>query len=74
MGDGMNIKLKLIADWHQAWRWLSVQFIAVAAALQASLLIFPDAIRTYIPDTCMHAIAIVLLAAAVLGRLVDQKK
>lgn len=70
----MNLKPKLIADWHQAWRWLSVQFIAVAAALQASLLLFPDVIRAYIPDNWMHVIAISLLAAAVLGRLVDQKK
>ena len=69
----MNLKLKLIADWHQAWRWLSVQFIAVAAALQASLLMFPDVIRTYIPDGWMHVIVIAILAAAVLGRLVDQK-
>ncbi len=66
--------MKLIADWHQAWRWLSMQFIAVAAALQASLLLFPDVIRAFVPDSWMHGIALTLLAAAVLGRLVDQKK
>ena len=66
--------MKLIADWHQAWRWLSVQFIAVAAALQLAMLGFPDTMRAYIPESWMHVIAIVLLAAAVLGRLVDQKK
>jgi hypothetical protein len=70
----MNIKMKLIADWHQAWRWLSVQFIAAAAALQLALLGFPDLLRGYIPESWMHGIAIALLAAAVLGRLVDQKK
>ena len=32
--------MRLIDDWHQAWKWLSVQFIAVAAALQLAMLGF----------------------------------
>ncbi len=70
----MNLKLKLIADWHQAWKWLSVQFIAMAGAVQLALLSFPDMLRAYVPDSWMHVIVLGLLAAAVLGRIVDQPK
>ncbi len=66
--------MKLIDEWHQAWRWFSVQIIAVAGAFQAAVLLFPAEMRAYLPEPVMHGIALTLLAAAVLGRLVDQKK
>lgn len=65
--------MKLIEDWHHAWKWLSVQFVAAAGAVQLALLSFPEVLRAYIPDSWMHVIVLVLLAAAVVGRLVDQK-
>lgn len=64
--------MKLVEDWHKCWRWLSVQFIAAAGATQLALVAFPDALRSYIPDQVMHVLAIALLVAAVLGRLIDQ--
>ena len=66
--------MRLVPDWHKAWRWFSVQLIAATAALQAAWMAFPDALRSYLPDSVMHVIALALLAAAVLGRLVDQKQ
>lgn len=66
--------MRLIPDWHKAWRWFSVQFITAAAATQVALISFPDSLKAYIPESWMHALAIVLLIAAVLGRLIDQPK
>lgn len=66
--------MKLVSDWKKAWKWFSVRFIALAAAVQVGLLGLPDAWRIYIPTNVMQVIVLVLLAAAILGRLVDQPK
>ncbi|HKU64452.1 MAG TPA: hypothetical protein VJQ06_05290 [Rhizomicrobium sp.] len=66
--------MKLVDNWRQSWKWFSVQFVAAATAVQLSVLAFPDSMRAWLPDWLMHVLAVVLLAAAVLGRLVDQKK
>ena len=65
--------MKLVAEWKSAWKWFSVQFVAAAGAVQLSVLAFPDTIRTWLPDWLTHVLAIALLSAAALGRLVDQK-
>ena len=64
--------MRLIDDWHQAWKWFSMQFVAAAGALQVALLSFPEVLRAYVPNNVMHIMVLVLLAAAVVGRLVDQ--
>ncbi len=65
--------MKLVDDWKSAWRWLSVQFVAAAGAVQLSVLAFPDSMRAWLPDWLTHLLAMALLVAAVVGRLVDQK-
>jgi len=67
-------RVELIQDWHRCWRWLSVQFVALASVVQIALLSFPDALRAYLPESWLHTITIGLLVAAVVGRLVDQDK
>jgi hypothetical protein len=69
----MEHGMKLVANWKSAWKWFSVQFVAAAGAIQLSVLAFPDSMRTWLPDWLMHMLAVALLVAAVLGRLVDQK-
>lgn len=66
--------VRLIEDWHQSWRWLSIQFIALSAALQLALVALPEELHSQLPDWLMHDLAIILLAGAALGRLVDQGK
>ncbi len=65
--------MRLVDDWKSAWKWLSVQFVAAAGSVQLAVLAFPDTLRQYLPDWVTHLVAVGLLAAAVLGRLVDQK-
>ena len=70
----MRYRMKFVSNWKSAWKWLSVQFVAAAGAVQLSVLAFPDSMRAWLPDWLTHVLAIVLLLAAVLGRLVDQNK
>lgn len=70
----MEHDMKLVAGWTSAWKWFSVQFVAAAGTVQLSVLAFPDTIRQYLPDWLTHLLAVLLLAAAVLGRLVEQKE
>ena len=66
--------MKLVANWKSAWKWFSVQFVAAAGAVQLSVLAFPDTVRAWLPDWLTHVLAVLLLLAAALGRLVEQKK
>lgn len=60
---------RLIWNWREAYKWMSIQFIALGAAIQLALMAFPDAIRAYLPDPVTHTIAIFCLAAAAYGRV-----
>jgi len=66
--------MKLVTNWKSAWKWFSMQFVAAAGAVQLSVLAFPETVRAWLPDWLMHLLAVILLLAAVLGRLVDQEK
>ena len=66
--------MKLVANWKSAWKWFSLQFVAAAGAVQLSVLAFPDTVRAWLPDWLTHVLAVLLLLAAALGRLVEQKR
>lgn len=65
--------MKLVENWHQAWKWVSVQIAIVAAALQAAIITVPD-FDKWLGDTVTHYVGLVMLLSIVLGRLVDQTK
>lgn len=68
----LKLRLKLVDDWRHCWRWLSVHFIAVSAALQIALLAMPADIRSYLPERLTQAVATALLVAAFMGRITAQ--
>jgi hypothetical protein len=53
---------------------VSVQLVAAAGAIQLTVLAFPAEVKSWIPDWATHGLALGLLAAAIFGRLIDQKK
>jgi len=65
--------MKLVDNWHQAWKWVSVQIAVVAAALQGAILAIPN-LDTWLGDKVTHSVGLVMLLSIVLGRLVDQNK
>lgn len=64
--------MKLVANWERAWRWISVQVMVLAGALQGAWMFVPDDLRASIPHGIVQGFTIVLLALGVIGRLVDQ--
>lgn len=64
--------MKLVEDWKRAWRWISVQAMVLAGALQGAWMFVPDDLRTSIPPGVVQGFTIVLLVLGVMGRLVDQ--
>lgn len=65
--------MKLIPDWRKAWRWFSVQSMALAIAIQGAWLQIPDDMKMSIPDKWVIIATMTVLALGAIGRLVDQK-
>ena len=64
--------LKLISNWQRAHRMISVQLIALTGALQAAWPQLPPDMKATLPPSLVHYLSLVLLGAAILGRLLDQ--
>ena len=60
--------MTLVKNWKSAWKWLSVQFIAIAALWETIPL---EAKAVLSPDT-QSWITLGLLVAAGVGRMIDQ--
>jgi alkylhydroperoxidase/carboxymuconolactone decarboxylase family protein YurZ len=60
--------MKLVSNWKSAWRWISVQFIALAALWETIPL---EAKAVLAPET-QSWITLGLLVAAGVGRMIDQ--
>lgn len=66
--------MHLIVNWKDAWRWMSIRMIALAAGLQLTLLAFPAQLSQYLPPWLLQATAIACLAGAALGRVTQRTK
>jgi hypothetical protein len=68
------MKPKLVPDWRQAWRWFSVQSMALAGAVQATWVMIPEDMREAVPGAWVAGITAGILVLGVIGRLIDQSK
>lgn len=66
--------MKLIPNWRKAYRMLSVQAMAVVAAIQGCWAAFPEDLKTNLPTTLVHWVSLALLVLGIGGRLMDQPK
>jgi hypothetical protein len=64
--------MRLISDWRGAWRWFSVQALALQGVIGASWLVVPDDMRAAVPAEWLAVAAVVLTIIGIVGRLVDQ--
>lgn len=64
--------MKLVDDWRDAWKWLSMNCMVLATAIQGTWIAIPDNMRSTIPANWVHALTIALLIAGVGGRLIKQ--
>lgn len=65
--------MKLVPNWREGWKWLSIQLVALGIALQGAILAFPD-LKDWLGDQASHAVGILVLAGVALGRFKDQRK
>lgn len=65
--------MTLVPDWRSAWRWFSVQALALLAVLPLVWMSLPPDIKAYIPSEYGLYIAAVVAIGGIAGRLIDQK-
>ena len=64
--------MKLVSNAKSAWRWFSIQAMAVAGAMQGAWIAVPDDLKGRVPADVVDALTIGILALGIVGRLVDQ--
>jgi hypothetical protein len=62
----------MISNWKSAWRWFSVQAMALQGAAASAWLMVPDDMRAAVPPDMLATGAVVLAVLGIMGRLVDQ--
>lgn len=74
------VEAKLVWDWRQAWKWLSVQLMSAALAVQGySELVkigwasYPDDLKSALPGWVSPTVSLLLLGA-LFARIWKQKK
>lgn len=65
-------KIQIVDNVKTAWRWFSVQAMALAGAIQGAWLFMPEDLKTSIPSNWVQYLTIVLLALGIVGRVVKQ--
>jgi hypothetical protein len=64
--------MKMVPDAKRAWRWFSVQAMALQGAAAAAWLAVPDDMRAAVPSEWLAIGALAITALGIIGRLVDQ--
>ena len=64
--------MKLVDEVKQAWRWISVQCMAWAIAIQGAWEAAPDDLKAGIPPKLVTYVTLALLGLGIVGRLVKQ--
>ena len=65
--------MKLVPDWRKAWRWLSVQAMALQGIVAVSWISVPDDMRAAVPPQWLAFAAIVLTVFGIVGRVIKQE-
>lgn len=64
--------MKLVDDVKRCWRWLSVQCMVVAGAIQTAWVFIPEDMKATFPKNWLQVITVALLVIGVVGRLFQQ--
>lgn len=65
--------MRLEEDWKSAWRWFSMQAMALNVGFLATWAMLPTEFKEAMPSWFMPAVAIGLLLTGMIGRLMQQK-
>ncbi len=64
--------MKLVSDWKQAWKWISVNCMVIATAVQGAWMYIPDDMKAEVPHNIVHILTMLLLVLGLAGRLIKQ--
>ena len=64
--------MRLVKDARRAWRWFSMQAMALQVAAIGSWLSVPDDLRAAVPPDWLAVGALVLTGMGMIGRVIDQ--
>lgn len=64
--------MKFVPNARQAWRWFSVQAMALSTAALSAWALLPEDWKAYVPAEWMTPGVAVVLFLGIIGRLVDQ--
>lgn len=64
--------MRLVPDWREAWRWHSVQIMAVLAVLPSVWAALPPDVKAWVPESWQLPIFGLLAVAGVVLRVRDQ--
>ena len=64
--------MKLVKNAKKAWKWWSVQALAISGALPVVWVTLPPDLKAGVPDDVVPYIAAVVAGAGIIGRVVDQ--
>ena len=66
------MKVKLVDNWRNSWKWFSMQCMAAAGAIQSTWMLLPDDMKSVVPPQLVSYATIAILALGGIGRLVSQ--
>ena len=80
-----KIKLELIEDWRNFWRFWSVRLGVIGSALTGFLIAFPDQalqawlllpadLKAYLPERYMPLVGVAIFVLSLIARVIKQSK
>lgn len=66
------MKVKLVDNWRNSWKWFSMQCMAAAGTIQTTWALLSDDMKASVPPHWVSYLTIIVLALGVFGRLVSQ--
>jgi hypothetical protein len=64
----------MIAEWRSAWRWFSMQAMALVVAVQGAWAAMPDDLKQHFPAWLVTVLSVGLLLLGIGGRLIRQSR
>lgn len=65
--------MRLVDNWKQGWKWVSVHALAVAGVLPATWESLPHRWQDAVPLSAVATATAITAAVGIIGRLVDQQ-
>lgn len=66
------MNLKLVDNWRNWWKWLSMHAMIGATAIQGAWMQVPEDMKQHVPAYLVSGATIALLVLGIVGRLIKQ--